>query len=302
MNAIEPPVGTGETQQGPLPVYLDVRAVFADRFLFGQGLEIGPLHQPLAVPAHAQVRYVDRMSSPDLRREYPELIDWDLTDVDIVDDGEKLASIPAESQDFIIANHFLEHTENPVGTIETHLGKLKPGGVLFYTVPDKRFTFDFRRPVTPIEHMIADYEEGPERSRAEHYREWCRLVINEESPSVGTAEQAASEEWVEERAQQLEDQAYSIHMHVWTEHEFLALILTLRERFGGIFDLEAAARVGIEFVVILRKQGPLPAPPPPATAAPAAASPAAASATAKDFAKRAGAKVRREVRKRRAKP
>ena len=113
--------------------------------------------------------------TPDLRREYPELADWDLTEVDIVDDGEKLAKIPAESQDFIIANHFLEHTEDPIGTIETHLGKLKPGGVLFYAVPDKRFTFDFRRPVTPIEHMVADFEEGPERSRAEHYREWCRL-------------------------------------------------------------------------------------------------------------------------------
>jgi SAM-dependent methyltransferase len=246
----------------PLPVYLDARAAFANSFLIGEGIEIGPLHQPLAVPAQAHVRYVDRMLTADLRREYPELAEWPLTEVDIVDNGETLATIPAESQDFIVANHFLEHTENPVGTIETHLGKLKPGGVLFYAVPDKRFTFDFRRPVTPIEHMLADYEEGPERSRAEHYREWCRLVIDEESSSVGTAEQAASDEWVEERARQLEDQAYSIHMHVWTQAEFLRLVLALRERFDEVFDLETAARVGIEFIVVLRKAGPLPAAPP----------------------------------------
>jgi SAM-dependent methyltransferase len=254
--------GAGTAMLPPLPVYLNARAAFANSYLIGEGVEIGPLHQPLAVPPHARVRYVDRMTTPDLRSEYPELADWPLTEVDIVDDGETLATIPAESQDFIIANHFLEHTENPVGTIETHLGKLKPGGVLFYAVPDKRFTFDFRRPPTPIEHMLADYEEGPERSRAEHYREWCRLVIDEESPSVGTAEQAASEEWVEERAQQLEAQAYSIHMHVWTQAEFLRLIFALRERFDEVFDLEAAARVGIEFIVVLRKQGLLPAAPP----------------------------------------
>ena len=161
----------------PLPVYLDARAAFAASYLSGEGIEIGALHQPLAVPPQAHVRYVDRMTSPDLRREYPELAGWDLTEVDIVDDGEKLTTIAADSQDFIIANHFLEHTEDPVGTIETHLTKLKPGGVLFYAVPDKRFTFDFRREPTPIEHMIADHEEGPERSRAQHYREWSRFVI-----------------------------------------------------------------------------------------------------------------------------
>ena len=64
------------------------------------------------------VRYVDRMWTDELRREYPELANWDLTQVDVVDDGEKLATIADESQDFIVANHFLEHTEDPVGTIE----------------------------------------------------------------------------------------------------------------------------------------------------------------------------------------
>jgi hypothetical protein len=289
------------TQLDPRPVYLDVRAVFADRYLFGEGLEIGPLHQPLAIPPHARARYVDRMTTPDLRKEYPELVDWDLTEVDVVDDGEQLATIPAASQDFIVANHFLEHTEDPIGTIETHLGKLKPGGVLFYAVPDKRFTFDFRRPVTPIEHMVADHEQGPERSRAEHYREWCRLVIDEESDSVGTADQAASEEWVERRARELEDAKYSIHMHVWTQAEFLSLVLALRERSGDSFDLEVAARVGIEFIVVLRKEGPLP-PPAPVTAAPQTASLRADLARWRYRARRALSAARREVRRRRGRP
>jgi SAM-dependent methyltransferase len=259
MSSIDTTEDRGEMMP-PLPVYLNARAAFANSFLIGEGIEIGPLHQPLAVPPHAHVRYVDRMSTPDLRREYPELVDWDLTETDIIDNGEKLEMIPAGSQDFIVANHFLEHTEDPIGTIENHLGKLKPGGILFYAVPDKRFTFDFRRPVTPIEHMLADHEEGPERSRADHYREWCSMVIDGESPSAGTAEQAAFSDWVGKHAEELEAQSYSIHMHVWTQAEFLRLILTLRDRAEGGFDLEAAARVGIEFIVVLRKAGPLPEP------------------------------------------
>jgi hypothetical protein len=122
---------------------------------------------------------------------------------------------------------------------------LRPGGILFYAVPDKRFTFDWRRPVTPLQHMVEDYEQGPERSRAEHYDEWVRLVYND---AGGRS------------ARKLEADKYSIHMHVWTQAEFLQLILGCRERFGGALDIEAAARQGIEFMVVLRKRGPLPEP------------------------------------------
>ncbi|HEX6667049.1 MAG TPA: methyltransferase domain-containing protein [Solirubrobacterales bacterium] len=254
--------GAPPAQRDPLPVYLDARVAFANSYLIGDGLEIGPLHQPLAVPVHANVSYVDRMTTPDLRREYPELADWDLTEVDVVDDGEKLASIPAESQDFIIANHFLEHTENPIGTIETHFEKLKPGGVLFYAVPDKRFTFDYRRAATPLEHMVADREEGPERSRAEHYEEWCRLVVDHEfATAAANGSEETFEDWVQRRTRELEDASYSIHMHAWTQAEFLQLILAIRSRLDDAFDIDAAARVGIEFLVVLRKLGPLPVAP-----------------------------------------
>lgn len=252
----QPAAATGAepTQQPPVPAYLDARATFASHYLFGEGIEIGPLHLPLAIPASARARYVDRMTVEDLRKHYPELAEWNLSRVDIVDNGEQLATIGPESQDFIVANHFLEHTEDPIGTIQTHLGKLKPGGILFYAVPDQRFTFDNHRPVTPLEHMVADHELGPARSRAEHYEEWTRLV-------PGEIHADASEEEVIARARELDAEDYSIHMHVWTQAEFLALILEVRARTDGAFDIEAAARQGIEFMVVLRKAGELPEPP-----------------------------------------
>jgi SAM-dependent methyltransferase len=171
----------------------DARAELAELFLQGDGLEIGALHLPTALPPGSQALYVDRMSIEDLRAHYPELAGLDLTPVDVIDDGERLDRIPPESVDFIVANHFLEHCQDPIATIETHLSKLRPGGTLLYAVPDKRYTFDFRRPRTTLQHLIEDHEKGPERSRAVHYLEWAQLVYPDEQPTEEQARTAASQ-------------------------------------------------------------------------------------------------------------
>jgi SAM-dependent methyltransferase len=224
-------------------VAFEARTELARHFIRGSGLEIGALYRPLDVPLEASVTYVDRMTVEELRRHYAELADVDFTPVDVLDDGERLTTVPDESQDFVIANHFLEHCEDPIGTISSHIRKLKPGGILFYAVPDKRYTFDFRRPVTPLEHMISDHEQGPQHSRREHYEEWVRLVDNEAGPGA------------EDHACELEAAGYSIHMHVWTEAEFLELVLHCRRRFANAFEIEAFARCSLEVVVVLRKAG-----------------------------------------------
>jgi predicted SAM-dependent methyltransferase len=241
----------------PPPPYFDARAEFAFRFLAGDGLEIGALHRPLKVPPRARVSYVDRMTVEDLVAAYGEdVAGKDLTRVDLVDDGETLATVAADSQDFIVANHFLEHTADPIGTIGNHLAKLKPGGVLFYTVPDKRYSFDFRREVTTLDHLVRDHEDGPEGSRRGHYDEWGLLV-------TGTEEEREAANWPErgaEMARALEAEDYSIHHHVWTEAAFLELLLHCRERFEAGVEIEAAARNGDEIVAVLRRAGAWPAP------------------------------------------
>ena len=122
------------------------RRRLARRFLHGAGLEIGALHRPLYVPPAARVRYVDRMDNSGLRDHYPELDDEALVEVDVVDDGETLATQADTSADFIVANHFIEHTQDPLGTLENHLRVLRPGGVLYLAVPDRRRSFDVDRP------------------------------------------------------------------------------------------------------------------------------------------------------------
>ncbi len=196
------------------------------------------------------------------------MADADLAEVDVVDDGEELQAIENGSQDFIVANHFLEHTGDPIGTIVTHLGKLRPGGVLFYAVPDKRFTFDFRRETTSLEHLVRDHEEGPEASRRRHYDEWGRAVLGTEADRAmpDFAERA------EQFARELEGQNASIHNHTFTAASFLELLLHCRRRSEQGFEVEAFARHEVELVAILRKAGDDPPPAAPPETAPDLAS------------------------------
>jgi SAM-dependent methyltransferase len=217
------------------------RAAIARRFIQGSGIEIGALHNPLRMPRGAQVRYVDRMPVAELRRQYPELEEEELVEVDVIDDGERLGSIADDSQDFVVANHFLEHSEDPIGALLNMFRVLRTGGILYLAVPDKRFTFDLKRPTTPLDHLLRDYEEGPEHSRRSHFEEWARLVDDVPEPDL------------ERHVADLLAKDYSIHFHVWTQADALELLVALRERFGVSYDLEVAVRNDHENVFVLRK-------------------------------------------------
>jgi SAM-dependent methyltransferase len=215
----------------------DTRSRLSAQFIHGQGIEIGALHNPLPVPSAEGVLYVDRVPLEQLRREYPELEGAPLVAPTVIDDGEVLSSIMDRSLDFVIANHFIEHCQSPISTLQTHLRVLKGGGILFMAVPDKRFTFDQDRPVTSLEHVVRDFEEGPEWSLRSHAEEWVDLV--EHGPS--------------ERVEALVQGERSIHFHVWTPTTFLQMLDYCRGVLAFPFALEVFEPNGHEFLVILRR-------------------------------------------------
>lgn len=220
-----------------------LRIELASRYLKGNGIEIGALHSPLKIPVEAKVQYLDRMSAAKLKQTYPELAECELVEVDIIDDGETVSSILDNSLDFIIANHMIEHCQNPIFSIENWLRVLKPGGTLYIAVPDKRYTFDYDRPVTSLEHLVRDYTEGTKWSRDSHFEEWARLVDKYPEPEIAA------------RAKGLAELNYSIHFHVWTQLEFLELIIYCRNYLAFTLEIEVLQKNGREFVAILSKTG-----------------------------------------------
>jgi len=209
--------------------------------LRGDGLEIGALHRPLDTPAGARVRYVDRLDEAGLREHYPELADKPLVPVDVVADGELLEGVPEASQDFLIANHFLEHTEDPIGTLGNHLRVIRQGGLLYFAVPMKDETFDVLREPTPFAHLERDHLEGPQWSRSLHYDEWARLVDRLSDAEAGA------------RARDLEGRGYSIHFHVWDQAAFVEFLERLVQ-LGMPMRIEEIARNQSELIVLLRKR------------------------------------------------
>jgi SAM-dependent methyltransferase len=225
------------------PDFRAVRRKLAGRYLRGDGLELGALHEPLEAPPGARVRYVDRLPAEELRHHYPELAERALVPVDVVDDGERLASIPDASVDFVIANHFLEHCEDPIAAIGTFLRVARPGGVVYLAVPDKRHSFDARRTITPLDHLAADHDRGPEASRRDHYLDWARHVLDR---SGGEAE---------DEANRLMAARYSIHFHVWTRRSFLDFLRWCRDDRRMPFRIERTAANRVEVIAVLRKVG-----------------------------------------------
>lgn len=219
-----------------------VRARMARRFLKGSGIEIGALHNPLKIESGVRVRYVDRLCIEKLHEHYPELSGCKIIPPDIVDDGETLSSIKDGTLDFIIANHMLEHCENPLGTIRNHLRKIRSGGVLYYAVPEKTRSFDSRRPVTSFAHLMDDDQHGSQNSRAGHFHEWVTSVNKVNDPAM-----------VADQINKLTKLNYSIHFHVWDELNFRTFIQEAYCYLGKKFEIICLIRNGSEMIAVLRK-------------------------------------------------
>ena len=217
------------------------RAALAAHYIKGSGIEIGALHEPLSLPAGVEVKYVDRLSRGDLYKHYPELGSYDLIEPDIISDGETLSEFDDHSVDFIIANHFIEHTQDPISTLQAFLRVLRTKGVIFMAVPDKRWSFDKDREVTTFSHLVRDHEEGPQISRNEHYVEWVR------------DKERLSEEDLPKRVSELSSSNYSIHFHVWDALSFMGFLSDAASRYCLPIQLCAVVANTDEFVVVLQK-------------------------------------------------
>jgi ubiquinone/menaquinone biosynthesis C-methylase UbiE len=109
----------------------------------------------------AKVRYVDYQAGNVLQAAYSYL--GEVQQPEIISDMESLLGFGDASLDFLIANHVLEHVENPLRALNAVSRVLRRGGVAFITLPDKRFTFDKRRTITPLGHIVKDFNDRPAR-------------------------------------------------------------------------------------------------------------------------------------------
>jgi SAM-dependent methyltransferase len=228
------------------------RRVLLTRFLLGQGVELGPGHHPFPLPfGGATVRYVDRWEPTENRALFPELGEAaSFPEPDVVAnlDTDRLTSIPSGSQDFVIASHVLEHLAEPLGQIEEIHRVLRDGGTVLILLPDRRHTFDLHRQPTSLDHLIGEYRQRVTTVDDEHIEEFMRNT-DVWSPDWSEAERRDAMETHRQR---------SIHVHCWSESEFLPVLehtMTVMGMRWELLDTLFVEQVpgSLEFGVVLRK-------------------------------------------------
>lgn len=131
-------------------------------------LEIGPAFNPIVSKTEGHRVYsVDNGDKAELRKRYDGFPDIDVSKIEDVDfvwkDADILSAIPSEhlrSFDVVLMGGVIEHIPNPIGLLQSLQRLLKPGGYISLSVPDKRFCFDFLRPLTTTASWLEAMESG----------------------------------------------------------------------------------------------------------------------------------------------
>lgn len=100
----------------------------------------------------------------------------------------EMEHFPPDSYDFVLASHVLEHIANPIRALFGWERLLKNGGVLVLILPQKEKTFDHHRPVTAMEHLVADFLGDIKEDDLTHLPEILALHDLTRDPEAGDAE------------------------------------------------------------------------------------------------------------------
>lgn len=233
------------------------RAVMARCHLRGEGIEIGAMHFPVWPHRGMKVKYVDNTSLEDNLLRFPELRGINLVRPNYVEDGFSLASLGDGSQDFVIANHVLEHAPNPLGVLCNWARVLRPGGSMLLSVPIAEACFDRGRQETSLEHMQGDYRADTQelgRRNLEHYLEWLAisepaiLAMNGQQPKAETAAERR------ERAEEICRANSEIHFHTFSAASFHRLLEFFATSLDGRFRVVEIREAGGEIIAVISRQ------------------------------------------------
>jgi SAM-dependent methyltransferase len=122
------------------------------------------------------------------------------------------------SLDYVLASHVLEHVANPVAALAEWYRVLRPGGIIYLIVPDRRATWEHARALTSVEHMLEDFARGTTAADATHIDEFVfqadwSLYSPETPPDEVPAKQAElarTMHWAVENQQEI-----NIHFHTF---------------------------------------------------------------------------------------
>jgi 2-polyprenyl-3-methyl-5-hydroxy-6-metoxy-1,4-benzoquinol methylase len=238
----------------------------------GLGLEIGPGCAPMAPKKQGfRVHVLDHCDKNALIEKFrPHGTNIEnIEEVDFVWDGRPYAELIGRRHvyDWIIGSHVLEHTTDLVGFLKDCDSLLKEDGVLSLAVPDKRYCFDWFRPLSGIGRVI-DAARNPQKIHsAGTVAEYFLTVVSRggrvawDTSEKGEFEFVHSFEEAQQAIRDVSEHGSYLDVHEWcfTPTSFRLMMRDLFELgFIQLKELAFHPTQGSEFYITLSRHGHLP--------------------------------------------
>ncbi len=229
-------------------------------------LELGPFNNPtFRRESGEHVWYMDMFSKAELiemhkgnvTRSADTIVETDF----VVKERDFSSSIPMRF-DLVAAHHVVEHVADLIFWFSECSALLEEGGRLFLSVPDRRYTFDYFRPVSLASQILRASEEKATKPQlwqvVEHFYYHQKVDLEQiwagNPPRQFTPRFSLREAF--QRATAREGRYTDTHCWVFTPESFVQVISDLRTSGYIGFDVETVQdtqRNTNEFRVILRK-------------------------------------------------
>ncbi|MEA2313547.1 MAG: hypothetical protein QOI03_239 [Solirubrobacteraceae bacterium] len=132
-------------------------------------------------------------------------------------DGVDLAPLQSGAYDVVLCSHVIEHLANPLRALAAWRRVTRPQGYLLMVAPHMSGTFDHRRALTPLSHMIEDFEADVAEDDLTHLEETL-----EHHDRSRDAEAGDFEEWAQRRRSNASTRL--LHHHTFTTPSLLSLL------------------------------------------------------------------------------
>jgi len=128
-----------------------------------------------------------------------------------------LSMVGSKMYDFVLSCHSIEHTANPIQALTEWMRVLKEDGRVLLVVPHKEGSFDHRRSVTALSHLLEDFKNNTKEEDMTHLSEILRLHDIDRDWGVPDAKA------FEQRARQ-NPQNRCLHQHVFNTQLVLEIV------------------------------------------------------------------------------
>lgn len=144
-----------------------------------------------------------------------------------VAEASSLQCIQDSQYDFVLSSHCIEHLANPLQGLAEWIRVLKQDGLLVLVVPHKDGTFDHRRPVTSMKHLIQDFDAQTTERDLTHLEEILKLHDLTRDPEAGNFQAFA-----ERSKRNFENRC--LHHHVFDARLAVEVVHHMRLKILGV--------------------------------------------------------------------